>query len=377
MAAAAADAAGDRAVMQIPAGTRVTVRARTQQGPGPRASVESALDEPPKPPPAVAADRAGDPRSFQYTMEPLDEGQDAAVHAVRHRRHPQPRADPACRWPPLDDQPPELAVQLARHRHGDHAAGHAAGRRQRDRRLRHRPGLVRVRGRPGASRPSSRSPRRRATPTELAHRARPRRPRRWGSSRAESCWSCVKAADRCDLARAAQRRHQRALAAWTWSRPEQLRAMLEARELVAAAAVRGHHPGSDRDPRLAGADRVRRAPPGRAEKPPSRQSRPRGPSPAKKPDAASRSLGRSGWPSSSGRSQVQRALQNCRKNARETAGRGRGVRRHPRGAGQQPHRHRGAEAAACKAGIAEPLRQIADEMFPELDRRLDRLRKTV
>ena len=69
---------------------------------------------------------------------------------------------------------------------------------------------------------------------------------------------------------------------------------------------------------------------------------------------------------------VQRRLQNSRKKPRKR-GRGRGVRRHPQAIDQQPHRHRGTEDSA--EGPASPSRctASADEMFPELDRRLERL----
>jgi hypothetical protein len=73
---------------------------------------------------------------------------------------------------------------------------------------------------------------------------------------------------------------------------------------------------------------------------------------------------------------VQRALANCRKNAQETLGVAEGVD----GIRLQLVNNR-IDTAELKerlqSGIAEPLRKIAEEMFPELERRLDALQSSL
>jgi len=73
---------------------------------------------------------------------------------------------------------------------------------------------------------------------------------------------------------------------------------------------------------------------------------------------------------------VQRATQNCRKNAHETLG----VAEAFAGIRDELINNRIDTAELCarlQQGIAEPLERIADAMFPELERRLDRLEATL
>jgi hypothetical protein len=73
---------------------------------------------------------------------------------------------------------------------------------------------------------------------------------------------------------------------------------------------------------------------------------------------------------------VQRALTNCRKNAQETLGVAEGID----GIRLQLVNNR-IDTAELKerlqSGIADPLRKIAEEMFPELERRLDDLQSSL
>jgi hypothetical protein len=73
---------------------------------------------------------------------------------------------------------------------------------------------------------------------------------------------------------------------------------------------------------------------------------------------------------------LERAVQNSRKNARETLG----VADAIAGVREQLINNRidtEELKTRLQAGIADPLRRIADQRFPELERRLQRLRKTL
>jgi len=188
--------------------------------------------------------------------------------------------------------------------------------------------------------------------------------------------ACVKAADRCDLAGepnvgTSQR--------WLLDvvTPEQLRTMLQARELM----LRQRFERIIQEVTETG-DSLRRmqfdpaAPEGTPEEA-SDEAKETGGEPAdedREPDgqddpSPQRVLARRTL-------RVQRATQNSRKNAHETLG----VAEAFLGIRDELINNRIDTAelnARLQQGIAEPLERIADDMFPELERRLDRLEATL
>ena len=119
----------------------------------------------------IKFEKGPDRRRFNSTVPDLDQRRDAAVHAFRHRRHPQPRTGPADSGRPARRAAARRRAS-ARHRLGRHAPGPVAAGRRHDRRLRHREAVVRIQSRIRPIRcevPLPSSPRERTNCISIAH----------------------------------------------------------------------------------------------------------------------------------------------------------------------------------------------------------------
>lgn len=175
----------------------------------------------------------------------------------------------------------------------------------------------------------------------------------------------IKAADRCD-----QRPQPRLGASESWPleivTPAQLRAMLEARELVLRQRFEAII-GEVTETRDLLAQIDFRSPTGvRTARPVGKPAKP-GAEPSE--DAA----GQEGSAQERILARVERAVQNGRKNAQETLG---VAEAFDEIALELINNRIDTEEliGRVRSGIAEPLRRVGDDMFPELDRRLERLR---
>jgi len=345
--------------MQAPVGSRITVRARSNKDLV-RVRVESALEDPPRPPERVTP-TAGDPRRFQYTVERLAKDK-TLLFTLTDADGIRSREPVRLSLAAVEDQRPELAVQLR----GIGAAVTPQASIPALGRVGDDYGIARIwfeyaidkqepKIDPIASPPGN------ATEFVL-NRVLDARP--LGLKPGGKLLVAVKAEDRCDLA---PRPNVGTSDRWLLDvvTPEQLRAMLQSRELV----LRQRFESVIKDVTDArdGLARVDFSPPAAAAKPPAAA---KGAEPGDAPDSqadrspqrllAQRTL------------QVQWAQQNCRKEAHETgslADSFADIRE------ELVNNRIDTEELKLRleGGIARPLRRIADEMFPELDRRLDRL----
>ncbi len=345
--------------MQVPVGSRVWVKARSNKDLV-RVTVESALEDPPKPPVQILP-HGQDPRGFQYAVDRLAKDKTLLFtlsDADGIRSHEPVRLSLAA----VEDRPPELAVQLR----GIGAAVTPQASIPAVGRVGDDYGIARIwfeyaidkqepKIQPIASPPGN--------ATEFAlNRVLDVRP--LGLKPGGRLLLTVKAEDRCDLA---ARPNVGTSDRWLLDvvTPEQLRAMLQSRELV----LRQRFEGVIKDVTDArdGLARIDFSPPTAPAKP---RAAAKGAEPGDVPDAqadrspqrllAQRTL------------QAQWAQQNCRKEAHETASLADSfadIRE------ELVNNRIDTEELKLRleGGIAKPLRRIAEEMFPELDRRLDRL----
>jgi len=349
-------------LMQIPAGTRVTVRARSNKDLV-KITIDSPLDDPPKPPQPVAPS-SGDPRGFTYTIDHLTKDK-TLLFTLSDADGIKSREPVRLTLAALEDRQPELSVQLRGIGSAvtPQASIPAAGRVDDDY------GIARVWFEYAVDKQEPKiqaiaSPPGNATQYFLGQaldaRSLALKP---GQKLALS----VKAEDRFDLA---GRPNVGTSDRWLLDvvTPEQLRTMLQSRELVLrqrfeslikdVTDVRDSLARVDFNPPAA-------APPA---KPPAAGAK--GAEPGDAPDAqADRSPERL---ASQRMLQVQWAQQNSRKNASETGGLAEAF-----GEIREELVNNRIDTEELKLrledGIAKPLHHIAGEMFPELDRRLDRL----
>jgi hypothetical protein len=356
--------------MQVPVGSRITVRARSNKDLV-RVTVESALEEPPKPPVQFRPHNE-DRRSFQYAVGPLVKDK-TLLFTLFDTDGIRSREPVRLSLAAVEDQRPELAVQLR----GIGAAVTPQASIPAVGRVGDDYGIARIwfeytidkqepKIQPIASPPGN------ATEFTLK-RALDVRP--LGLKPGGKLLLAVKAEDRCDLA---SRPNVGTSDRWLLDvvTPEQLRAMLQSRELV----LRQRFEGVIKDVTDArdGLARIDFSPPASPTKPaaagtgrmPVAPVTAKGAEPGDAPDAqadrspqrllAQRTL------------QAQWAQQNCRKEAHETASLADSfadIRE------ELVNNRIDTEELKLRleGGIAKPLRRIAEEMFPELDRRLDRL----
>ncbi len=349
-------------LMQVPVGTRVTVRARSNKDLV-KVTVDSPLEDPPKPPRPVAPS-AGDLRSFTVTIDNLVK--DKTLLFTLHDADGIKSREPVrLTLAALEDRRPELSVQLRGIGSAvtPQASIPAAGRVEDDY------GIARVwfdyaidkqepKIRPIAS------PAGNATqyPVNQALDVR-----LLALKPGQKLALSVKAEDRFDLA---GRPNVGESDRWLLDvvTPEQLRTMLQSRELVLRQRFESVMKDvTDVRDSLA---RIDFAPPAAASSPKPPDPGAKGTEPG---DAADTPDDRSPERLANQRLlQVQWAQQNSRKSAGETGGLADafgGIRE------ELVNNRIDTEELKLRLedGIAKPLRQITAEMFPELDRRLDRL----
>ena len=140
-------------VMQIPMGSRVTVRAGAANKDLVRVQVGTLVDDRSAPLQTCSdgSDLAADHRGFSYALPPLMKDT-TLLFTLTDTDGIEPRAG-AAGVGALARPAAANGRATGRHRHGHHAAGPNAGRRPDHRRLRHRPGVVRARGRPAETGP--------------------------------------------------------------------------------------------------------------------------------------------------------------------------------------------------------------------------------
>ncbi len=355
------------AVMPIALGTRITVRATANKD-----LVEVEVDDGA----SVAAIREGSDgavaspggaafRSFAWSLPPLAD--DTALRfTLSDTDGIESRRPVRLALAAVADEPPQLAVELR----GIGSAIAPQARLPATGRIGDDHGLARVwfehavdEGRPQST-PID-SPAGNVTDFELDQ---PLEVRDMRLTPGQKLLVCVKAADRCDLT---GKPNVGASRRWLLDvvTPEQLRTMLQARELMLrqrferiiqeVTETRDSLRGMELDaPDADGADAHGEA----AEDPEADAD---DPSNADEPLSPERILARRTL-------RVQRATQNSRKNAHET----RGVAESFADIRAELINNRIDTAelnARLQGGIAEPLHAVADAMFPELERRLDRL----
>jgi len=345
-------------LMQVPLGSRVTVRARSNKDLV-RVAIELPLEEPPKPPQRVVP--AGDPRGFQYVIEKLSKDT-TLLFTLWDTDGIKSREPVRLALAALEDQRPQLSVQLR----GIGAAITPLASIPAVGRVGDDYGLARIwfeyaidkqepKAQPIATPPGN------ATEFRLSQ-ALDVRP--LGLKAGQKLLLQVKAEDRCALAAGP--------GVGTSDRwlldvvtPEQLRTMLQSRELV----LRQRFEGVIKDVTET-RDSLARV-----------DFEPAAPSP-EKPAAAGAPEAGEGADAQASQSperllaqrllRVQWAQQNSRKDAHET-----GALAESFGDIREELINNRVDTEELKSrledGIARPLRRIADEMFLELDRRLDRL----
>jgi hypothetical protein len=363
-------------LMQIPAGTRVTVRARSNKDLV-KITVDSPLDDPPKPPQPVAPS-ADDPRGFVFTIDNLAKDT-TLLFTLGDSDGIKSREPVRLTLAALEDRRPELSVQLRGIGSAvtSQASIPAVGRVEDDY------GIARVwfeyavdkqepKIQPIASPPGN------ATQFRLAQSLDART---LALKPGQKLALSVKAEDRFDLT---GRSNVGTSDRWLLDvvTPDQLRTMLQSRELVlrqrfesvikdvtdvrdSLARVDFSPPAQSPKPEAPKTEAAKAEAP---KKPPAAASK--GAEPGDAPDAqADRSPERL---ASQRLLQVQWAQQNGRKSASETAGLAEAFAEIRE---ELVNNRIDTEELKLRLedGIAKPLKHIADEMFPELDRRLDRL----
>jgi len=351
-------------VMQFPVGSRITLRARANKDLV-RVTVDSAFESPPQPAQVVRPEDPSDLRSFRYALGPLRK--DATLLLSLHDADGIKSREPVrVTLAAVEDRRPEFSVQLR----GIGSAITPLARLPAMGRVTDDYGIARVwferavDKAPPAESPIA-SPA--ASATELVLDGSVLDVRELGLKPGQKLQVCLKAADRCELGSGpnvgTSDRWQLDVVT-----PDQLRSILQARELVLRQRfeVVVKEVGDTRDT-LARVDLGARPADGAA-KPPRAAAK--GAEPEDKPAdeeqlSPERQLAQR-------RLQVQWAAQNSVKNGQETLGVAEAI-----GEIREELVNNRIDTEELKArlesGIADPLRRIAREMFPELDRRLDRL----
>jgi hypothetical protein len=348
--------------MQLPVGARIAVRARSNKdlvG----VTVESALEEPPKAPEPLTPS-AGDPRRFAYTIDKLVKDK-TLLFTLADTDGIKSREPVRLTLSALEDRRPELSVQLRGIGSAvtPQASIPAAGRVDDDY------GIARVwfeyaidkqepKIAPIASPPGN------ATQYNLSQTfdVRP-----LALKPGQKLALCVRAEDRFDLMAGP---NVGTSDRWLLDvvTPEQLRTMLQSRELVLRQRFESLIKDvTDARDSLARVDfaPAPAGPPAKAPSPGSKGAEP-GDVPEVRPDRSPERL------AAQRLMQVQWAQQNSRKSAYETAGLAEAFLQMRE---ELINNRIDTEELKLRLedGIAKPLKRVADEMFPELDRRLDRL----
>jgi hypothetical protein len=349
-------------VMQVPKGTEVRVDGQANKGLV-RVDVESALDDPEFK--RAAMEPAGEP-GFQYTL-PLVEKDRTLLFTLLDTDNIRGREPIRLALAAVADQPPELPVQLQ----GIGTAITPEARLPMVGRVTDDYGVARVWFEYGLDKaaPAEQavaSPEGNPTELKIDHALEVRE---LGLKPDQKLLVCLKAADRRDRdggpnVGASQR--------WLLDvvTPERLRIILQSRELVLRQRFEMiiQEVTETRDSLL-------RMEFGAAQPAKPTDAKPEGAEPGDAPDAAP--AADSPERSAALRSlRCERAVQNCRKNAAETLGAAEAfdaIRL------ELVNNRIDTEELKLRlaSGIAEPLRQIGDAMFPELERRLVQLRKTL
>ena len=297
-------------------------------------------------------------RASSIALRRLDADKTLLFTLSRRRRHSQPRGRAPGDRARCPTSRRKSNVTLQGHRHGDHADGPTAGGRRGFRRLWRRPSLVRLPRRRRARRSSGRSSAAAGARKSLPSTAS------WKSRELE-----LQAQAEVALGGAGRRRRSRLAGGPNIGTsqqyvldvvtPEQLRSMLEARELMLRRRFETiiEELTDTRDLLAtcrAGNQRRNRAGRQGADEP-----------------------GRADGPEVPGRRRHGTALpRRCRSSACcKTASaaatrrcRWPGVRRNPRGDDQQPHRHRRDLKTRLKEGVADPLKRIVERPVLEAPR---------
>lgn len=361
-------------IMQIPFGTQVTVRASASKdlvG----VQVETAVGERLLPPESIEIGEAfPDPRRFQYSLASLS-ADTVLLFTLSDTDGIQSREPVRLSLVAVADGPPQLAVQLE-------GIGPAITRQARLPVAGHVTddyGIDRIWFECVIDQSASKSRQIAApaeAPTEFPLAPAALEAEDLELAAGQKLLLCVKAADRYNLGQDPERPNVGTSERWLLDvvSPEQLRNMLDARELVLRQRfeVIVQEVSETRDVLLGmvfesapggrGADEAADGPPGDRE----------GAEPGDEPErelSPPRQLARR-------KLAVQRALQDSRKNAHET----RGVAEAFDDIRLQLINNR-IDTEELKRrldqGIARPLHHLADEMFPELERRLERLEARV
>jgi hypothetical protein len=353
--------------MQLPQGTQVTIHATANKDLV-RVQIESALDEQPGPPEILALPKSGDRRSFQHVVARLDKDK-TLLFTLLDDDGIRSREPLRLSLAAIVDEPPRLALQLQ----GIGTAVTPKARLPIAGRVTDDYGIARlwfdyaVDKQPAVEQAIG-LPATQSTDFALADAFDLRNLKVEPGHKLQLA---VKAADACDLGRGpnigvGER--------WLLDvvTPEQLRSMLESRELVLRQRFEAvitevvetrdlleridFNPPAGTSPGVATPGRTSPAEPG--------------------DDAEGRSDHSPERIVALQAVRVERALQNSRKNAQETLG----VADAFEEIRQQLVNNRidtEELIERVKGGIADPLRGIGQEMFPELDRRLDQLRTTL
>ena len=351
-------------VMQFPVGSRITLRGRTNKDLV-RVTVDSAFESSPQPARVIYPDDPSDLRSFRYAHGPLRK--DATLLLTLHDTDGIKSREPVrVTLAAVEDRRPECSVQLR-------AIGSAItplARLPAVGRVSDDYGLARIwfehaidKEPPAESAIASPA----ASATEFALDGSGLDVRALGLKPGQKLQVCLKAADRCDLGSGpnvgTSDRWQLDVVT-----PDQLRTMLQARELVLRQRfeVVVKEVGDTRDTLaridLSAAPAGGKAKPARASK---KGAEPDDEAGNEEPLSPERQLAQR-------RLQVQWAAQNSVKNAQETLGVAEAISEIRE---ELVNNRIDTEElkARLESGIADPLRRIAREMFPELERRLERL----
>jgi hypothetical protein len=354
-------------VMQVPMGARITVHAAVNKdllG----VHVDSIIEDRPGPSNEVLADQiAEDRRSFRYSMGPLLKDT-TLLFTLTDSDNIQSRDPVRLALVPIADQPPRLAVQLD-------GIGTAVTPQAR------LPAVGRIADDYGIDRAwfehavDQQKPKTHALaipaegPTDISIAGAALEIRDLGAAPGQKMLVCVKAADRCDLGKGP---NVGTSERWLLDvvSPEQLRAMLEARELVLRQQweqiVQEMTETRDLLARLQFDT-------------PSKPAKPKAEPPKDAEDALDVGDASGGVPADSPEQQnslrllrVQGALANSRKTTQEVVGVADAVDDIRK---QLINNRIDTEELKqrLQSGIADPLHAIAQQMFPELDRRLEKL----
>jgi hypothetical protein len=354
-------------VMQVPMGTRITVHAAVNKdllG----VHVDTIIEDRQGPSNEVLAGQiAADRRSFRYSMGPLLKDT-TLLFTLTDSDSIQSRDPVRLALVPIADQPPRLAVQLD-------GIGTAVTPQAR------LPAVGRIADDYGIDHAwfehavDQQKPKTHAIaipaegPTDISVAGAALEIRDLGAAPGQKMLVCVKAADRCDLGKGP---NVGTSERWLLDvvSPEQLRAMLEARELVlrqqCEQIVQEMTETRDLLARLPFDT-------------PSKPATPKGVPPKAAEDAADAGEAAGGGPADSPERRsslrllrVQGALANSRKTTQEVVGVADAVDDIRK---QLINNRIDTEELKqrLQSGIADPLHTIAQQMFPELDRRLEKL----